>query len=185
MDEELYGREMTAKRKWIFGVAAAVIIAAALLISFRLSDRIPSWVTWNETSFSKNGLSYVLEDKRAVVTGPSGFFWQSDEKYKVSDILVCDINRDQKDELLLLCWKRGRFGSSKPFWVEKDENTWSQHIFIYYPREKDFYPLWMASDIGMDLIKWEFDEKERLILHDRKGNVTRWDYIGWGLEFIG
>lgn len=45
-------------------------------------------------------------------------------------------------------------------------------------------PLWMASDIGMEVVSWQFDPEARLLITDRSGNVTAWDWLTWGLTAI-
>ena len=109
--------------------------------------------------------------------------WTSPKNILVQDFLWCDINHDEKDELLLLCWRIGRYGNAKPYWVEKDEHSWSQHIYIYELRDnEEIHPLWMASDIGMDVESWSFDEKERLVINETSGRKTAWDWVSWGLS---
>ncbi|MGN0347577.1 MAG: CapA family protein [Lachnospiraceae bacterium] len=110
--------------------------------------------------------------------------WESPREYKVQDFLWCDINGDEQEELLLLCWKIGRFGKHKPFWVEEDEQDWSQHIFVYQWNGKEMQPLWMASDIGLSARRWKYDPHGILLIEDKDGELTGWKWPNWGLERV-
>lgn len=61
---------------------------------------------------------------------------------------------------------------------------WSQHIDIYDWTGKNFRPAWMASDIGLDAAAWQFDEQQRLVITERSGRESAWDWISWGLVRI-
>ena len=43
----------------------------------------------------------------------------------------------------------------------------------------------MASDIGMDAKRWRFDERERLVITERNGRESAWDWLTWGLSALG
>ena len=85
---------------------------------------------------------------------------------------------------LLLVWRWGRFGKSRPFWKTGPDWGWSQHIDIYDWTGKNFRPAWMASDIGLDAAAWQFDEQQRLVITERNGRESAWDWISWGLVRI-
>lgn len=109
--------------------------------------------------------------------------FQNENELKVSDALLFDIDEDNEDELVILCWKIGRYGKVRPFWVFSDEKKWSEHIYIYdiRAREDSYYvrPIWMASDIGIDAVSIK-NEGSILEVNDVSGNRTfwRWDYFG-------
>ena len=63
--------------------------------------------------------------------------------------------------------------------------SWSQHIYIYDWTEEGIRPIWMASDIGMDAERWRFDERERLVITERNGRESAWDWLTWGLSALG
>lgn len=139
-----------------------------------------------------------------------GAIWTSPKGVKVQKILSADIDGDHEDELLLLCWKIGRYGRSKPFWISEDEKKWSQHIFVYEFDDGEVRPKWMSSYMGQDVAQmevWERDQpehtgqdavemtmrvqgqqagrmvkilRERLLLTAPDGKVSSWIWDSWG-----
>lgn len=174
----------------ILGLVAALLCAAtALFLLCSCGQLLPLWIDWRETELICGGEAQpsriLLEDRRVTVFDGETAVWQSDEGVRVQDMRWCDIDHDEEAELLLLCWRRGRYGSSRPFWVEEDETSWSQHIFIYdWTEERGIWPIWMASDIRMDAVTWQFDALRRLVITDREGRERAWDWVSWGLQEI-
>lgn len=60
-------------------------------------------------------LTLTLQQNRFSVEKEGTRLWQSDTGLHVQDFLTCDLDRDGKTELLLLTWRRGNYGPSKPF----------------------------------------------------------------------
>ena len=169
-------------------IAACLIAAISLFAADQSGAFLPGWIRWEESR--TEGASpgdpevMVLKGKTLQVLSGKETVWQTERDVLVQSSLWCDINHDGAGELVLLCWKQGRYGGSRPFWVEEDEHSWSQHIFIYQWTGETMRPLWMASDLGMEVEEWAFDETKRLVLTDRTGRVTAWDWRTWGLTNI-
>ena len=107
--------------------------------------------------------------------------WESSNDIRVQDMLWGDINHDDDDELVLLCWKKGRYGISKPFWEEDDTDRWSQHIYIYEWRGGELRPFWMASDIG--ILAKEFSYREPyMYVREYSRKESCWIWRTRGLE---
>ena len=195
-------------------IVAAALAAAAVSFAWHKGAFLPGWISWQEKEeiyalsemdtentddFKQNTdktiaqnrytendqLKFILKNKRLELEKDNTILWTSPKDILVQDFLWCDINHDDKAELLILCWRIGRYGNAKPYWVEKDEHAWSQHIYIYELRDnEEIHPLWMASDIGMDVKGWSFDDKERLIITETSGRRTAWDWVSWGLSLV-
>ena len=195
-------------------IVAAALAAAAVSFAWHKGAFLPRWISWQEKEeiyalsemdtentddFKQNTdktiaqnrytendqLKFILKNKRLELEKDNTILWTSPKDILVQDFLWCDINHDDKAELLILCWRIGRYGNAKPYWVEKDEHAWSQHIYIYELRDnEEIHPLWMASDIGMDVKGWSFDDKERLIITETSGRRTAWDWVSWGLSLV-
>ena len=186
MDGELLVPVMRG-RPWTAALIAAALLAAIGLFALWRGDSPPGWVRWEQGEVSGGGGGperIRLAGRRHRVTAGEEVLWQPEEGVLVQSFLWCDINHDGAEELLLLCWKRGRYGDSRPFWVVEEDTSWSQHIFIYQWTGETMRPLWMASDLGREVEAWRFDEENRLTLTDRAGRVTAWDWVTWGLSAI-
>lgn len=188
MDNELSHKRMkkiliTKKYAWLLLVIAAAIccIYASLLL--------PSWISWQEKNFtSESGIECLLEKRRVKLYDESGKnFWSSGKELKVQDAFITDIDRNGDEELILLLWKRGRFGNERPFWINGDEISYSQHIFIYNISEnKEVTSKWFASDIGRLVTRMKLVDRDNTIIltEDRKDENTLWVWSSFGLRNI-
>lgn len=124
---------------------------------------LPRWIRWESgISHDPTGkYEIMLEQKKVSVIYDTNVIWISPKGVKVQSVLSADIDGDKTEELILLCWKIGRYGRSKPFWVEEDEKKWSQHIFVYGLHEGEVRPKWMSSYIGQEVSEMAVKEQER------------------------
>ena len=147
---------------------------------------LPGWVIWENRAVSDSSAEYeiLLERKTVDILYQGNPVWTSPKDIKVQDALSCDIDNDGMDELLLLCWKRGRYGEHKPFWVEKDEKSWSQHLFVYEYAAGEIRPKWMSSYIGQDVTEISCREGAppgvHLLFISPDGVLSSWFWDSWG-----
>ena len=165
------------------------VLASAATILFLLWNSgafLPRWIRWeNSAGYDASGRYQLLLSKKSVsVTYEDSVIWTSPKGVKVQKALFCDVDNDGQDELVLLCWKKGRFGKIKPIWVEQDERNWSQHIFVYEYTKGKVKPKWMSSYIGQDVADIASNQKSapysRLRLTDLEGTVSSWVWDIWG-----
>ncbi len=165
---------------------ASALIGAVLYVLWRGGCFLPGWIIWEESRITdaSGGYDISLKDKTASAAYGGVCIWSSPDGVKVQQILSCDMDHDGGDELLLLCWKRGRFGKYKPFWITEDERNWSQHIFVYEYTEDGIRPKWMSSYIGQDVAQMAFCSGKassgRLFLTDPEGEISCWCWDSWG-----
>lgn len=165
------------------------VLASAVTTLFLLWNNgafLPRWICWeNSAGYDASGKYQLLLSKKSViVTYEDSVIWTSPDGVKVQKALFCDVDNDGQDELVLLCWKKGRFGKVKPIWVEQDERNWSQHIFVYECTKDKVKPKWMSSYIGQDVADLAANQKSapysRLWLTDLEGTVSSWAWDSWG-----
>lgn len=138
----------------ITSVIAVLACAGAIVYASLYNSRsFPAWITWETKQVQDSSGQYeiIIKDKTLSLLYRNGLIWASSPDVKVQDAVFCDIDNNGEEELLLLCWKKGRYGRHKPFWVEEDETSWSQHIFLYTYSAKGTRPKWMSSYIGQDV----------------------------------
>ncbi|MBD5490460.1 MAG: CapA family protein [Lachnospiraceae bacterium] len=183
-------------RKILVCIMALVGTGAVLYMLWMNGTFLPRWIRW------ESGISYdssekyeiILAQKKVSVEYDNGVIWASPKGVKVQSVLSADIDGDKMEEMILLCWKIGRYGRSKPFWVEEDEKKWSQHIFVYGLHEGKVRPKWMSSYIGQDVsemaVKGQAQQAEhimrvprnRLLLTAPDGRVNSWIWDSWGFK---
>ena len=173
------------KRKLWIAILSVIILAvgAVLLLLLRMGYLLPTWISWEAKTISGTPV-ITLKNRAVTVTVGDETIWKTDRTIPVQDVLWDDIDHDAEPELMLLCWKRGRYGDSRPFWVEKDDPVWTQHIFLYDWIDGEIQPIWMASDLGMDVAEWSFSDHTRLLLTERNGTQSAWDWQSWGLSRV-
>ena len=166
-------------KKIILIITAIMITAAAAAVIFNRLSVLPPV---DKTVISQDGKVCITENGRNITVTEEGVeIWQLPREVLAQDFLFEDIDHDGCDELMILCWKRGRYGKRRPSWVKRDEIGWSQHIYIYEIENSVVRPKWMASDIGMKVASWEFDDG-KLMITDTDNVTTKWVWISWGLE---
>lgn len=167
-------------------IAAVIVIAAVWYTLWTRGCFLPKWIKWESgTCYDQSGQYEILLARRKIkVKYNDTVIWTLPEGVKVQKVLSCDIDNDQKDELILLCWKVGRYGIHKPFWVKKDERKWSQHIFVYEYENDTIRPKWTSSYIGQDVtdmaVGSDTDSLNRLFLTDPDGKISCWIWDSWG-----
>ena len=125
--------------------------------------------------------TFVQEGRSISVFREDEIVWELPSDVLAQDYLVEDIDGDGRSDLLILCWKRGRYGKQRPTWVKSDEISWSQHIFVYDIADDGIAPKWMASDIGVHAASMEFKDG-KLMITGTDGNITGWKWVSWGFE---
>ena len=153
-------------KRLIIMIMALVCTGAVFYGLWREGAFLPKWVSWENMTVRDGRGVYTATLRRGQVTVgyDDSVIWTSPGELKVQQILFGDVDHDGGEELLLLCWKIGRFGESRPFWVEKDERKWSQHIYVYQCRQGKVKPRWMSSYIGQDVT--EMSVRDRLLQAD-------------------
>lgn len=172
--------------KKIIEIAVVGVMLGLLCFFGNKGNSLPRWVDWKSGTFPDASGQYeiILRHRTVKVIYDNSVMWTSPKDIKVQDAMSCDIDGDGADELILLCWKIGRFGSSRPFWVEEDEEIWSQHIFVYSYSGDMIKPKWMSSYIGMDVAEISATDysgvQNHLLLTDTTGKMSSWIWDSWG-----
>ena len=120
------------------------------------------------------------------------------ENWDIKQIIPGDFNNDGKTEIAISLWKEGNYGSSTPFWVEKNDTSYKMHLFLYTWDEKQLTPLWQSSnlpyqnlyiqikDIDKDgkneIIALESDYSPGINLKTLQIGIWQWNDWGFELE---
>lgn len=168
----------------IFALVVTTVITVGLLWYNGLF--LPSFIVWDNCDINVGeNLNARVSNKRLTVYDESGnSVFELSSKCKVQNILAADIDNDESEELLVLCWKIGRYGNRRPFWVKHDELKWSQHIFIYNTDDNKITQQWLASDIGQLVKSWSVVNGSVIELTSVEDVKSNWAWISWGLEYV-
>lgn len=122
--------------------------------------------------------------------------FESSPKLYIYDFLLYDFTGDGSCDLAFALWKRGSFGSSRPFWhksVELSDFTKSPHLFAYELKGSRFKPSWCSSDLPVPIesisVTGDLNEAGLPILHmpprssAAPGYARYWVWSGgWGFS---
>ena len=108
---------------------------------------------------NENGINeeYLLEENNLIIKESDKVFWQSPEEWRVDNLAFGDINNDGREEFLLSLWKKGSYGSSKPFWVTEDD-SYAQHLFIYQLESSGPKLFWGSSNLEAPLLDFSVQD---------------------------
>lgn len=173
-------------------IAAACLAAGAVLLGWLWirGAFLPRWIDWQRVEVAADldgdgDLEAVrLAGRRVSVCDSGASRVVSKDGWLVSDALVGDVDRDGVQELVLIAWKRGSYGTSRPFWVARDSLGFSEHVFIFRYRDGGLKPVWMSSDIGFEAQHAWLDAHDDLHLADTAGDETVWEWQDFGLILI-
>ncbi len=171
-------------------IISAVFLAACVIIMlWQAGAFLPSWIEWKEGSGSyllgKEEPKLTLKNKIMHVMLNNDELWNSKNGCLVSDFLTGDVDHDGDNELILLFWRRGSFGEHLPFWIKRNDRSWSQHIGVYDWKEEYSYrldPAWVSSRLGMEISKLSMDDEGVVTVVDTEGEESRWYWRSWGLS---
>jgi hypothetical protein len=203
ISEKLKDNKICMRLLLFFGTAVAVCV----VLIFARNNYIPAWIRWNEKEVTVYGDESALQDesngessdnvskvmvklwkkKLEVINSSGETTFVSKKDFKVQDVLVTDIDRDGDREMIVLLWKHGRYGMHKPFWVEKEEKNYSQHVFIYdVDKAGNVSEKWCASDMGTVAGRIKLMDKNDSIflMEDKDKNCTLWMWDSWGVKTV-
>ena len=169
--------------------AALVVVAAALCVaSLWAQGRVlPSWVGWPDSDqvvdLDGDGAPehIALRAGRLSIQAGDGSGFSADPGWRVTDAFVSDIDHDSVPELILLAWKRGSYGDHRPFWVERNDVEFAQHVFIFKFANGQLQPQWMSSALPFRATGARMDDEGHLYLRLPDGIETAWEWLTWGL----
>lgn len=175
--------------KHLIVIAAAVIFIAAVAIGMYINGTfLPDWIEWETESATANlgtdsEISVIIDNRETIAFDRNGNeIWRLPKRCKTQSIAVADVDADGIDDVLVLCWRIGRYGKRKPFWVKRDEKSWSQHIYIYDTRGGEISQKWMASDIKQFVKSWTVKDDNLIVNTSPEGVESTWVWISWGLQ---
>jgi poly-gamma-glutamate capsule biosynthesis protein CapA/YwtB (metallophosphatase superfamily) len=140
----------------------------------------------DERIFLENGRVRLEQDYSVV--------WQSSDDWWIDDFRVDDSTGDGELKLNMSAWRAGNFGRSKPFWIEKNDMSIKNHLFVMRYSQGDFKSVWMSSNLSKpnrEFVFADFDcdsHSELAVIESEYGRessgfgeyVAIWKWNEWG-----
>lgn len=136
----------------------------------------------------KNGTLIIWQNKKKI--------WQTPSSWWVDSFFLADSNNDGRKEINLSVWKKGNFGSSKPFWVKENDQSIKNHFFVFSFDKEKTKAVWQSSNLDKPNCEFIFgdvdnDGKQELVViegeygvkYNCQGNyLAVWRWNGWGFS---
>jgi len=140
--------------------------------------------------------TYKLENGRLFVSENSKLVWQSPIDWRVDSFVLADANNDGVTDINMSVWKRGNYGSSRPFWVKENDMSIKNHFFVFDFLKGAVRPVRQSSNLEAPNCDFTFadidsDGKNDLVVIEGKytrnfkcvGNyIAIWKWNGWGFS---
>ena len=102
-------------------ITAMVFMAVAVFVMDRSGGFLPEWITWEEREIDAgDGITVILHKREVRISKNDVPVHKINKTVKVQDMLITDLDRDDDPELVLLCWRRGKYGPAQPFWENEN-----------------------------------------------------------------
>jgi len=168
-------------------LAVAATLTLAVLLAVRMGLFVPSWASFSTGSWTVDldgdGLAESLElrERRLSVGSSRMEAYVTPSSWQVMDAVVCDVDGNGKQELAMLVWRRGNYGSSRPFWDTKPDLRMTEHLYLLCLRDGQMEPFWMGHELGREVTSLSFDPISGTVtLHERNGTSSTWVWEGFG-----
>jgi poly-gamma-glutamate capsule biosynthesis protein CapA/YwtB (metallophosphatase superfamily) len=138
---------------------------------------------------------YSLQDGRLRVATGAQTIWESQDDWWVDDFFLGDADNDGVFNLNLLVWKSGSFGRHKPFWIDRDDPSVKNHLFVFKLMAGSFKAVWQSSNLDRPnyeaaLEDLDGDGKNELLVTEgdyaapEKRGTGIWRWNGWGFSKV-
>lgn len=179
-------------------IALGIVLLLLGLFTYKYWDYLDPLVQFSY-DFDKDGIKEegILKDNQVVIKKGGSVIFQSDPEWKVKEILVGDFDNEGGEDFALSLWKKGKYGSSTPFWVDENDNTYRMHLFVYTFKEGSIKALWHSSDLDKEnlrvrLFDIDNDKRKELVVLEKEYDsifpapkyFSIWRWNEWGFELI-
>lgn len=148
---------------------------------------------------------YSLVDHCLTVREGEEELWQSPRDWRVDYFVLGDVNNDGMINMVMTLWKKGSFGSVKPFWLTGEDADYKNHLFVYRLKNKTMKQVWCSSDLDRPIVSltirdWDGDGLNELVVEEgqyrkidgehytldtnAQVRTTVWRWDEWGLSLL-
>lgn len=138
---------------------------------------------------------FMLKDGKIEIRKDNKLIWYSPEEWWVDYFFIGDADNDGINELCLLVWKVGSFGPNRPFWIEEEDTSFRNHLFLFKLIDGEIKPVWQSSNLDKPnfyatLVDYNDDGKNELLVIEgsytdfKLRKRTIWQWNGWGFSLL-
>lgn len=150
-------------------------------------------VAYIDEDFGIRIVREIVEPFQKSTKLPKGL--KLDPKFDIEEVLIGDFTNDGIENVAIYLWKEGNYGKSLPFWVEKNDKSYKQHLFIYEKTgPKSYKSVWNSSNlpyINMKTYLTDLDKdgKNEIVVLEKpydgaQKTVAVWRWDNWGFKNI-
>lgn len=188
----------------LVGLALLLLVALRVAVPYGQEKFADDQVL--SCDIDNNGMreDYVLKNYRLQAVEGNHLIWHSPVDWQVKQVKLADADNDGRIELVMIVWKKGSFGNSRPWWVKKqDDQQLSCHLFMYRIAAGRMKAVWCSSALEypikqIDILDVNGDRLNELKVQEIPGygpfnrlrlwisgsHKSQWTWNGWGFERI-
>lgn len=91
---------------------------------------------------------FSLKNGCLTISKKSKTIWKSPNDWQIDSYFIADSDNDGTLNINLSLWKPGNFGTSKPFWIEKNDMSVKNHFFVYTLVNNEMQMNWGSSNLA-------------------------------------
>lgn len=191
---------MKPRLQWIIIVMLLVVISGmAAWLKSEYTASVPR-ILYGDINNNGCKEKYILKKHQLAVWEGSRLIWQTPADWQINQIKLADADNNGQKELLLVVWKKGSFGISKPFWFKGPDSAFTCHLFVYRMMADRIKAEWCSSALEhpilhLDVKDSNTDGRNELLVTEGPGygfayslrrhifrQNTTWVWNGWGFE---
>lgn len=112
---------------------------------------------------------YSLTNGVLTITQDAQELWVSSPDWWIDSFDIADATHDGTTNLVVSLWKSGNYGPSKPFWIEENDPSVRNHLFVMEYNNGEFVQVWGSSNLSVPNCEFSFsdidnDGKQELVV---------------------
>ena len=173
----------------------SLILAGGLiaLLAFLVTFKQVAYVSFEDGQFKVEKQWGIVDSIVKNKELPSKL--ELDPSLDVEEVILGDFTNNGTEDVGIYLWKEGNYGDSLPFWVEENDKSYQQHLFIIERTGKQSYKsVWNSSNlpyINMKTYLTDLDKdglNEIVVLEKPYGKAQKtvaiWQWDNWGFKNI-
>ena len=101
---------------------------------------------------------YSLANGVLTITQGTQELWVSSPDWWIDSFDIVDATHDSTTNLVVSLWKSGNYGPSKPFWIEENDPSVRNHLFVMEYKNETFAQVWGSSNLSVPNCEFSFSD---------------------------